>query len=138
MRSPPPNVSVRLLLVCTWGLVFAGSPVRAGDWPQFRGPNRDAVWNELGVMQTFPPEGLRVRWRAPAGGGCSSPVVATGLSQTSIPIILGDYVFGGKSPGKLVCLEARTGMQVCETDKVTARNSGAAIHLTPNGDSVSQ
>jgi hypothetical protein len=58
------------------------------------------------------------------------------LSQTSNPVILGDYVYSGKGPGKLVCLEARTGKQVWETDKVTAKSSSAAIQLTPNGDSV--
>jgi outer membrane protein assembly factor BamB len=52
--------------------------VRAGDWPQFRGPNRDSVWNETGILQTFPAEGLKVRWRAPVGAGHSSPIVAGG------------------------------------------------------------
>jgi outer membrane protein assembly factor BamB len=51
---------------------------RAEDWPQFRGPNRDAVWNEAGILKTFPPEGLKIRWRASVGGGLSSPVVAQG------------------------------------------------------------
>ncbi|MBI3849988.1 MAG: PQQ-binding-like beta-propeller repeat protein [Verrucomicrobia bacterium] len=51
---------------------------RAEDWPQFRGSNRDSVWNETGILQTFPAEGLKVRWRAPIGAGFSSPVVAKG------------------------------------------------------------
>ncbi|PYJ84532.1 MAG: hypothetical protein DME22_12505 [Verrucomicrobia bacterium] len=38
--------------------------------------------------------------------------------------------------GRLVCLEARTGKQVWETDKVTGLANGATIHLTLNGDSV--
>jgi outer membrane protein assembly factor BamB len=50
----------------------------AGDWPQFRGPNRDSVWNEGGILQTFPAEGLKIRWRTPVGPGHSSPVVAGG------------------------------------------------------------
>ena len=48
----------------------------AEDWPQFRGPNRDSVWNETGILHTFPAEGLRISWRAPVGRGWSSPVVA--------------------------------------------------------------
>ena len=28
---------------------------RADDWPQWRGPNRDSVWNETGIMESFPP-----------------------------------------------------------------------------------
>ena len=52
--------------------------VQAADWPQFRGPNRDSVWNETGILQKFPAGGLRVRWRAPVGPGWSSPVVVRG------------------------------------------------------------
>src|SRR5947207_181680 len=52
--------------------------VRAADWPQFRGPNRDNVWNETGILQTFPAKGLKVRWRAAVGPGWSSPVVVRG------------------------------------------------------------
>ena len=52
--------------------------IQAEDWPQFRGPNRDGVWNETGILQTFPAEGLKFRWRAPVGPGHSSPVVARG------------------------------------------------------------
>jgi outer membrane protein assembly factor BamB len=48
---------------------------RADDWPQWRGPNRDGVWEEKGVLQSFPETGLTVRWRVPVGGGLSSPVV---------------------------------------------------------------
>jgi outer membrane protein assembly factor BamB len=53
-------------------------PVRAGDWPQWRGAGRDAVWNETGLLESFPPEGLTIRWRQPIGYGWSSPVIAAG------------------------------------------------------------
>jgi glucose dehydrogenase len=49
---------------------------RADDWPQWRGPNRDGAWNEIGIMESFPTNGLRMAWRAPIGPGYSSPVVA--------------------------------------------------------------
>ena len=52
--------------------------VPAEDWPQFRGPNRDNVWNETGILQSFPAEGLKIRWRVPVGPGWSSPVVVRG------------------------------------------------------------
>ena len=48
------------------------------DWPQFRGPNRDGIWNEPGILQSFPKEGLKIRWRKPLRGGHASPVVASG------------------------------------------------------------
>jgi outer membrane protein assembly factor BamB len=66
-----PAVSLGLLGLLTFS-------VRADDWPQWRGPNRDGMWAETGVLASFPPSGLKVRWREPAGPGWSSPVVANG------------------------------------------------------------
>jgi hypothetical protein len=51
-------------------------PLRAEDWRQFRGANRDGVWAETDILESFRAEGSPVRWRAPAGPGFSSPVVA--------------------------------------------------------------
>jgi len=56
----------------------AAGPLRAEDWPQWRGPNRDGVWYEAGVLETFPRDVLKIRWRAAVGPGWSSPVVAQG------------------------------------------------------------
>ena len=28
------------------------------------GPNRDGAWNETGIMESFPPGGLKISWRA--------------------------------------------------------------------------
>ena len=52
--------------------------VQAADWPQWRGPNRDGVWNETGILKTLPAGGLKVRWRVPVGPGWSRPVVVQG------------------------------------------------------------
>lgn len=62
------------------GLVFflAETASRAEDWPQFRGRERDGVWHEKGLLKSFPPGGLKVRWRKPVGWGCSTPVIAHG------------------------------------------------------------
>jgi len=51
---------------------------RAEDWPQWRGPDRDSVCGESGLLTSFPADGLKVRWRVPVGWGFSSPVVAQG------------------------------------------------------------
>jgi len=58
------------------------------------------------------------------------------LSHTCMPMILDEHVFAGKIGGHLVCLEARTGKQIWETDKVTTPGNGGTIHLTLNGDSM--
>jgi len=56
---------------CFLALLLAGNAFSAStvNWPQFRGPNRDSVWHETGILQTFPVEGLNVRWRVPIGAG---------------------------------------------------------------------
>jgi outer membrane protein assembly factor BamB len=36
------------------------------------------VWTEAGILSSFPPDGLKVRWWAKVGPGWSSPVVANG------------------------------------------------------------
>jgi len=58
------------------------------------------------------------------------------LSNTSSPMMRGDYVYSAKSSGDLVCLEAGTGNQVWGTTNVTGLKFGASIHLTPNGDAT--
>jgi outer membrane protein assembly factor BamB len=58
------------------------------------------------------------------------------LSNTSTAVLQGDHVFSARSSGELVCLEAGTGKQVWQTDKVTALKNGASIHLTQHGDAT--
>ena len=50
----------------------------ADDWPQWMGPNRDAVWAESGIIEKFPEGGPKVLWRTPIGSGYSGPSVAEG------------------------------------------------------------
>src|SRR5262245_10751427 len=52
--------------------------LQADDWPQWRGPNRDGVWRETGILEAIPPGGLKARWRARIAAGYSGPVVAQG------------------------------------------------------------
>ena len=56
--------------------LLLAAATRADDWPQWRGPNRDGVWRENGILESFPADGLKVLWRAKIGPGFSSPVVA--------------------------------------------------------------
>ncbi|MBI2928780.1 MAG: PQQ-like beta-propeller repeat protein [Verrucomicrobia bacterium] len=77
MTNFPHRFLQRALLVALVTLLLA-STVRATDWPQFRGPKRDGVWRETGLLKSFPADGLVIRWRRPVGWGWSSPVVARG------------------------------------------------------------
>jgi len=59
-------------------LFFIAGPSFADDWPQWLGPNRDAVWRESNVLEKFPTNGPAIRWRANIGGGYAGPAVAKG------------------------------------------------------------
>lgn len=59
-------------------LCVASSLLCADDWPQWRGPQRDGVWREEGVLQTLPPERLPYEWSVDIGPGYSGPTVAEG------------------------------------------------------------
>ncbi len=50
----------------------------ADDWPQWRGPSRDGVWRESGVIKEFDGPEIPLRWRAEISGGYSGPTVAEG------------------------------------------------------------
>ena len=52
--------------------------VSADDWPQWMGPQRDAVWRETGIVEKFDQPALSFRWRTPIGPGYSGPAVAGG------------------------------------------------------------
>ncbi|MDB5340741.1 MAG: hypothetical protein JWN70_6360 [Planctomycetaceae bacterium] len=57
--------------------------VLAEDWPQWRGPRRNAVSQETGLLRSWPEGGPRVVWQASGvGSGFSSVVVSRGLVFT--------------------------------------------------------
>jgi outer membrane protein assembly factor BamB len=69
----------RIALTASLALpLLLAAVIHADDWPQWRGPQRDGVWSETGIFASFPPDGLKIRWRASVGFGWSSPVVAKG------------------------------------------------------------
>ena len=59
-------------------VISTAAVVAADDWPQWRGINRDGVWHEEGVVDTFASPVLRPIWRAPLASGYSGPTVAEG------------------------------------------------------------
>ena len=51
---------------------------RVEDWPEVGGKGRLNVWNETGILETFPADGLKVLWRTPIRSGYTGPAVANG------------------------------------------------------------
>jgi len=59
-------------------LVFASPPeAQAGDWPQWRGPNRDGTAPGAKLPAALPTT-LDQVWKVRVGGGQSSPIIAGG------------------------------------------------------------
>src|SRR3954462_1871572 len=63
------------VLVSMLFLDLVGGAAQADDWPQWLGPQRDGVWRETGILDKFPKDGLKVRWRSEIGAGFSGPAV---------------------------------------------------------------
>jgi outer membrane protein assembly factor BamB len=53
-------------------------PAPAKEWPQWRGPHRDGVSFETGLLTSWPKNGPRLLWKAKVGDGFSSLAVAGG------------------------------------------------------------
>lgn len=50
--------------------------VQADDWPQWRGPNRDGISKETGLLKEWPAGGPKLLWQVKGlGGGYSTPAV---------------------------------------------------------------
>src|SRR5690606_11341055 len=93
----------------------------ADDWPQWRGPKRDGVWREQGIVETLPAK-LKVKWSTPIGEGYAGPAVANGRVYVT-DRNLGD---GEKNPEnpfareavqgseRILCLDAETGKVLWE------------------------
>jgi len=88
----------------TWPL-FGGQSL-AADWPQWRGPNRDGVWREKGIVQKFDGPQLPIRWRAKIANGYSGPTVSNGR------VYLTDRLTEPNQVERVLCFDAMTGKQI--------------------------
>ena len=105
-----------LTLLCTLALLPAAN---ADDWPQWRGPKRDGVWRESGIVEKL-PEKLTYRWRKPIGGGYASPSVAGGRVYVA-DRALSDGVRNPDDPfqkqklqggERVLCFDSKTGAEL--------------------------
>jgi len=116
--------------------VVAQLPEKAGDWPAWRGPNRDGLSKESGLLTSWPEDGPKLLWKIDGlGDGFSTPSVA------------GDRIFlmgtkgAGDAKGKgkdeyLVALRESDGMRLWETlvGKMTGGHPGPRSTPTVDGD----
>lgn len=99
----------RLPLLLFVPFVFAtAATVSLGDWPDWRGPNRDGMSREKNLPEKWALTGQNLAWKAPYGG-------------RSAPVILGDHLYLQNTAGKgeteqerVLCFNADTGKLLWE------------------------
>lgn len=61
-------------------LLVPTAPAFADDWPQWQGPDRNAMSKERGLLQEWPQGGPPLAWQIKGlGGGDSAPSIAAGV-----------------------------------------------------------
>jgi len=83
------SVTVFALALCLIGLSY-NSTAKAVDWPQWRGPNRDGVCTETGLLRSWPEGGPKLLWELSGlGKGFSSLTIVDGRFYTMGDVRLG-------------------------------------------------
>lgn len=125
----------RFLLPATFALLGLASHAMAQTaalWPQWRGPNRDGISKETGLLKEWPAEGPSLVWKATgAGRGYSSFAISGGRLYTMG--VRGDREF-------VVAFDVATGKEAWATAHGSAfrndRGDGPRGTPTIDGDRV--
>lgn len=104
--------------------VMAGAVHETNDWPQFRGPHRDGVSREIGLLKAWPESGPTELWRVPLGAGFSGTAIVKNQIYTMDS--RGDREF-------VVALAADTGRELWRTPigKIFKEAAGNGPRSTP-------
>jgi outer membrane protein assembly factor BamB len=82
----PGSSTVRAFMLCGLGaaLVFgAAHAAEAKDWPCWRGPYRDGICRETGLLRQWPEEGPKLLWKTQElGEGYSGPAIVGNMIYT--------------------------------------------------------
>ena len=81
-------------------------PASGEDWPQWRGPNRDGVWRETGIVEKFAGPELEIKWRVPIASGYCGPTIANGRVYAM------DRLTAPVSTERVHCFDEQTGAPV--------------------------
>ena len=79
--------------------------VAVGDWPEMRGPSRDGISRETGLIDSWALNGSNFLWRVPYGG-------------RSAPIVVGNRVYVQNPAGRGTDLQERVMALDADTGKV--------------------
>ena len=107
------NIAIKLLAISLLSMHMGTS--NGDDWPQWQGPNRNAISSETGLLKEWPAQGPALAWRVEnLGGGDSAPAVVD---------------------GKLFGMSNRDGKEIVWA---ISEEDGSPIWSTPLGDAVEQ
>jgi outer membrane protein assembly factor BamB len=106
--------------------VLAQLKAQAGDWPGWRGPNRDGINTETGLAKQWPPAGPPLVWKIKGlGTGYSAPSIANGRI----------YLMGtvGKQE-HVIALDMKDGHKIWSTPIGTVAGGYPGPRCTPTVD----
>ena len=120
-------------LLCKPSLVLALMLTTSGlavsdDWPQFRGPGRDGISGETGLLSSWPETGPKVLWKRPLGLGFSGITVVDGRLFT---------MFSDGKDEWLTAIDAASGRQLWRVyiDSNFSNDQGDGPRSTPTVES---
>ncbi len=112
-------------------------PARAGDWPNWRGPEQTGMTREKAPVRSWAEGGENLLWKVPVGG-------------RTTPIVMGDRLYAITPVGsgqclqeRVICMDASTGKTIWEhrfnvfhTDIVEVRLGWTAVVGDPETGNV--
>jgi outer membrane protein assembly factor BamB len=89
-------------------LAATACSLRAADYPQWRGPGRDGVSKDTGLLKQWPSDGPALLWKIDKlGGGFSTPAVAGGKIFVNVDKDKKEFA---------VALDAKSGKEIWSTE----------------------
>jgi len=133
-----PACTLRIALCLAASSFILSSPARSGDWPGWRGPNRDGISTETGLLKSWPEGGPKLLWEVEGcGEGYSSVAIVDGKVFTLGKTKDGEAIFAfsagdGKALWKTVFgREATATDHLRSTGKMSMRSGWPGILFAP-------
>jgi hypothetical protein len=105
----------------------------AGDWPDWRGPNRDGISTETGWIAPWPAQGPPILWRKDLGNGYSAATIVGDKLFT-----MGNHRINRRETDFVYCLNPETGEEIWKHSYPCRRGhfEGTRMAPIPDGDRV--